>query len=174
MVDEGFIIGITADHGMNSKHFADGAPKVHYLGDILRDARVPIDAIVPPITDPYTRHHGALGSFAWLYLPEEHRQAARATLRQLDLSPDRSPIAITPTLFETVTSTISSSTTSPNSRPLPAVAAGRSYGPARGACRSPECPIDTPWLSLPGIHLNDSSPADAVLLVGTTSSEADG
>ena len=83
-LDEGFTIGITADHGMNSKHFADGTPKVHYLGDILRDAGIEVDDIILPITDPYTRHHGALGSFAWLYLPQEHRAAARHALRRLD------------------------------------------------------------------------------------------
>jgi phosphonoacetate hydrolase len=83
-VAEDFTIGITADHGMNSKHHADGTPKVVYLGDVLRQAGVPVDEIVLPITDPYTRHHGALGSFAWLYLPEQWRAAAHNVLRQVE------------------------------------------------------------------------------------------
>ena len=83
-VAEGFTIGITADHGMNSKHSADGTPNVHYLGDILADGGVHIDDIILPITDPYTRHHGALGSFAWLYLPEGQRAAAHHALRQVE------------------------------------------------------------------------------------------
>ena len=83
-VEDGFTIGITADHGMNSKHLADGTPKVHYLADVLREAGIEFDEIVLPITDPYTKHHGALGSFAWIYLPEQHREAARIVLRALD------------------------------------------------------------------------------------------
>lgn len=79
----GFVIAITADHGMSSKHGADGSATVHYLGDVLTEAGVAVDEIVLPITDPYTRHHGALGSFAWLYLAEQERPAARQALRAL-------------------------------------------------------------------------------------------
>lgn len=68
---------------MNSKHGADGAPQVHYLGDVLEAAGVRVDDVVLPITDPYTKHHGALGSFAWLYLPEDQRASAVAVLREL-------------------------------------------------------------------------------------------
>lgn len=83
-VAEGFTFGITADHGMNSKHHPDGTPKVVYLGDVLDRAGVPVQDIVLPITDPYVRHHGALGSFAWLYLAQEHRAAARETLWRIE------------------------------------------------------------------------------------------
>ncbi|GAA5051886.1 alkaline phosphatase family protein [Nocardia callitridis] len=82
-LDAGFTVGITADHGMNTKHDADGRPRVHYLGDVLTDAGIEYDDIILPITDPYTRHHGALGSFAWIYLPEDQRAAARATIATL-------------------------------------------------------------------------------------------
>jgi phosphonoacetate hydrolase len=67
----GAVVALTADHGMNAKHDADGAPDVIYLQDVLdewlgRDrARV-----ILPITDPYVVHHGALGSFATIYLSE--------------------------------------------------------------------------------------------------------
>jgi phosphonoacetate hydrolase len=67
----GCTIALTADHGMNAKHRADGAPDVIYLQDVLDGwlgagkARV-----ILPITDPYVVHHGALGSFATVYLAE--------------------------------------------------------------------------------------------------------
>ena len=66
----GATIALTADHGMNAKTDAQGAPQVLYLQDQLDGwlgagrARV-----ILPITDPYVVHHGALGSFATVYLP---------------------------------------------------------------------------------------------------------
>jgi phosphonoacetate hydrolase len=66
----GCVIALTADHGMNAKTWLDGSPDVIYLQDVLdawlglRQARV-----ILPITDPYVVHHGALGSFATVYLP---------------------------------------------------------------------------------------------------------
>jgi phosphonoacetate hydrolase len=65
----GCTIALTADHGMNAKHRADGSPDVIYLQDVLDgwlgagSARV-----ILPITDPYVVHHGALGSFATVYV----------------------------------------------------------------------------------------------------------
>ena len=67
----GCTLVLTADHGMNAKHLADGSPDVIYLQALLEDwlgegkARV-----ILPITDPYVAHHGALGSFATAYLPD--------------------------------------------------------------------------------------------------------
>ena len=66
----GCTIVLTADHGMNDKHDAAGRPDVLYLQDLFDGwlgagkARV-----ILPITDPYVVHHGALGSFAVVYLP---------------------------------------------------------------------------------------------------------
>ena len=66
----GAVVAVTADHGMNAKTDATGAPTVVYLQDVLDgwlgagQARV-----ILPITDPYVVHHGALGSFATVYLP---------------------------------------------------------------------------------------------------------
>ncbi|MAP11161.1 MAG: phosphonoacetate hydrolase [Gammaproteobacteria bacterium] len=67
----GAVIAFTADHGMNAKHDADGAPQVIYLQDVL-DRWLGADAarVILPITDPYVVHHGALGSYATAYLPE--------------------------------------------------------------------------------------------------------
>jgi phosphonoacetate hydrolase len=40
---------------------------------------------VLPITDPYVRHHGALGSFAWIYLADQAQlDRARSALLALD------------------------------------------------------------------------------------------
>ena len=66
----GTVIAFTADHGMNAKHDADGAPQVIYLQDLL-DAWVGAGEarVILPITDPYVVHHGALGSYATAYLP---------------------------------------------------------------------------------------------------------
>lgn len=65
----GCVLVVTADHGMNAKSTDDGEPQVVYLQEQLDGwlgagrARV-----ILPITDPYTVHHGALGSFATVYL----------------------------------------------------------------------------------------------------------
>jgi phosphonoacetate hydrolase len=69
MNDLGATIAITADHGMNDKHDTSGQPNVIYLQDLL-DGWLGADAtrVILPITDPYVVHHGALGSFATIYL----------------------------------------------------------------------------------------------------------
>ncbi|WP_171126967.1 MULTISPECIES: phosphonoacetate hydrolase [unclassified Ruegeria] len=68
----GAAIVVTADHGMKAKHEPTSKePSVIYMQDVFDDwlgegkARV-----ILPITDPYVVHHGALGSFATVYLPE--------------------------------------------------------------------------------------------------------
>ncbi|MFL9866113.1 phosphonoacetate hydrolase [Paraburkholderia fungorum] len=66
----GAIVALTADHGMNAKHNEDGEPNVIYLQERF-DEWLGEDAarVILPITDPYVVHHGALGSFATVYLP---------------------------------------------------------------------------------------------------------
>ena len=66
----GCVIALTADHGMNAKTRMDGAPDVLFLQDVL-DQWLGIGKarVILPITDPYVVHHGALGSFATVYLP---------------------------------------------------------------------------------------------------------
>jgi phosphonoacetate hydrolase len=83
-LDEGFVVGITADHGMNAKQQPDGSPRVHYLEDVLAAAGVHDCHVVLPITDPYVLHHGALGSFAWIHLPPTEVEGAREALAALD------------------------------------------------------------------------------------------
>ena len=68
--DMGCVIALTADHGMNAKVGMDGLPHVIYLQDWFDAWLGPAVArVILPITDPYVVHHGALGSFATVYLP---------------------------------------------------------------------------------------------------------
>jgi phosphonoacetate hydrolase len=65
----GATVLLTADHGMKDKHHGGGEPDVLYLQDMLdecygRDKT----RVILPITDPYVVHHGALGSFATVYV----------------------------------------------------------------------------------------------------------
>lgn len=65
----GAIVVIVADHGMKDKHLANGEPDVIFLQDVLDDRFGPGKTkVILPITDPYVVHHGALGSFATVYL----------------------------------------------------------------------------------------------------------
>lgn len=60
---------IVADHGMKDKHHADGTPDVIYLQDVLDESfGKGHTRVILPITDPYVVHHGALGSYATVYL----------------------------------------------------------------------------------------------------------
>jgi phosphonoacetate hydrolase len=68
----GAVVVATADHGMNDKHKADKSPDVIYLQTLCDQwlgkgkARV-----ILPITDPCVVHHGALGGFATVHLPDD-------------------------------------------------------------------------------------------------------
>ena len=84
MVDEylgqldnlGATLVLTADHGMKPKHDSDGDPAVVYVQDLLDDWLGAAAArVILPITDPYVVHHGALGSFATVYLPNSANAA---------------------------------------------------------------------------------------------------
>jgi phosphonoacetate hydrolase len=73
----GVTLVITADHGMNAKSDAEGAPKVIYLQDVLDElCGRGQTRVILPITDPYTAHHGSLGSYATVYLGETAPKAA--------------------------------------------------------------------------------------------------
>lgn len=92
----GAIVVLTADHGMSAKTDESGRARVLYVEDevrrILGMPAVSGDAegsrgvrVILPITDPYTVHHGALGSFASVYLPDEaDRDGVIGKLRTLD------------------------------------------------------------------------------------------
>jgi phosphonoacetate hydrolase len=77
----GCVIALTADHGMNAKTRMDGRPDVIYLQDLLDEwlgatDGAPSARVILPITDPYVVHHGALGSFATVYLASQVDPAA--------------------------------------------------------------------------------------------------
>ena len=80
--DIGAVVGITADHGMNDKTKADGSPNVQYLGSILEAAGIEARVILP-VTDPYVVHHGALGSYATVYLGAADLPRGRGLLEQV-------------------------------------------------------------------------------------------
>ena len=67
---------VTADHGMNAKHDADGAPSVIHVQDLVDGWLGPGQGrVILPISDPYVVHHGSLGSFATLYLADDAETA---------------------------------------------------------------------------------------------------
>jgi phosphonoacetate hydrolase len=72
----GCTLVVTADHGMNDKHNDKGEPDVIFLQQILDEALGAGEArVILPITDPYVVHHGALGSFATVYVDADKRQS---------------------------------------------------------------------------------------------------
>ncbi len=103
----GAVIGVTADHGMNAKTDSLGKANILFLQEVL-DERFGTGAtrVLLPITDPYVAHHGALGSYATVYLPAgtDHRAVheaiaalpgielvldKRAASERFELPPDR-------------------------------------------------------------------------------------
>jgi phosphonoacetate hydrolase len=81
----GAVIALTADHGMNAKTKADGTPNVIYLQDLV-DGWIGKERarVILPITDPYVVHHGALGSFATIYVDAADREKIAGRLRALE------------------------------------------------------------------------------------------
>ena len=73
----GCTVALTADHWMNAKHDPDsGDVNVIYLQDMIDSWIGPGKArVILPITDPYVVHHGALGSYATVYLADKVEQA---------------------------------------------------------------------------------------------------
>lgn len=77
MLRLGAVVGVVADHGMNDKAKADGSPNVIFLEDELeRQFGAGAVRVICPITDPFVRHHGALGSFVRVYLRNSRDLAA--------------------------------------------------------------------------------------------------
>ena len=78
----GAVIAITADHGMNAKTDALGRPNIVFLQDVLDDAGEAGKGgrVLLPITDPYVVHHGALGSYATVYVSDAARIRVMAEL----------------------------------------------------------------------------------------------
>jgi phosphonoacetate hydrolase len=81
----GAVVALTADHGMNAKTRADGSPNVIYLQDLI-DGWIGAERarVILPITDPYVVHHGALGSFATIYVQGRDRDVVSERLEATD------------------------------------------------------------------------------------------
>lgn len=93
MIKAGALVGFVADHGMNEKTRPNGEPNVIYLQAELNawfgDG---VASVICPITDPFVRHHGALGSFVRVYVHSGDMHAmmeATAKLPGVDLVLDR-------------------------------------------------------------------------------------
>ena len=67
---QGAVIAVTADHGMNAKTDALGRPNIVFLQDELDKQFDRAARVLLPITDPYVVHHGALGSYATVYIKD--------------------------------------------------------------------------------------------------------
>ncbi|RPE13143.1 phosphonoacetate hydrolase [Chitinophaga lutea] len=70
LLAQGTVVGATADHGMNAKQKADGSPNVLFIETMLTAQFGEGFRVICPITDPYVKHHGALGSYVAVHLPE--------------------------------------------------------------------------------------------------------
>jgi phosphonoacetate hydrolase len=69
----GAIVGATADHGMNAKVKADGTPHVLFVETMLTEKFGPGFRVICPITDPYVKHHGALGSYVVVHVTDKSK-----------------------------------------------------------------------------------------------------
>jgi phosphonoacetate hydrolase len=78
LAENGALVALVADHGMNDKSDAAGKPNVIWLQDIL-DARFGKGdtRVICPITDAFVGHHGALGGFVRVWC------TGKATPRQV-------------------------------------------------------------------------------------------
>jgi phosphonoacetate hydrolase len=73
LLDTGAVIGSVPDHGMNAKVNASGTPNVLYVEDMLQAKFGDGFRVICPITDPYVKHHGALGSYVVIYMNDKSK-----------------------------------------------------------------------------------------------------
>lgn len=69
----GAIVGATADHGMNAKVNTEGQPNVLFVEDMLEAQFGGGFRVICPITDPYVKHHGALGSYVVVHVSDKEK-----------------------------------------------------------------------------------------------------
>lgn len=90
LVELGAVVAVTGDHGMSDKCDEFGTPNILFLQDELENrfgegcARV-----ICPITDPFVKHHGALGSFVRVHVfsGDAEQMAAHArTLPEVEVA----------------------------------------------------------------------------------------
>ncbi len=69
LMELGAVVGATADHGMNAKVDANGNPQVLFVEEMLEQQFGDLGfRVICPITDPYVKHHGALGSYVMVHV----------------------------------------------------------------------------------------------------------
>src|SRR6266567_3139950 len=98
MLELGALVAIVADHGMTDKCTPDGQPQVVYLEKALNDQFGPGSVrVICPITDPFVKHHGALGSFVRVYATPQEREgdfiAVADTYTAIGSRPDEHDLA---------------------------------------------------------------------------------
>lgn len=76
LLELGATVGVVADHGMNDKCDPAGEPSIVFLESQLNQTFGPGTVrVICPITDPFVKHHGALGSFVRVYVTGDARVA---------------------------------------------------------------------------------------------------
>ena len=68
---------------MNAKTLDDGSPKVQFVETQLVEEGIAEARVILPITDPYVVHHGALGSYATVYVDDAHVEKAATILHAI-------------------------------------------------------------------------------------------
>lgn len=69
LIELGATVAVTGDHGMSDKCNDDSTPNALFVEEELdRKFGDGSSRVICPITDPFVRHHGALGSFVRVYL----------------------------------------------------------------------------------------------------------
>ncbi len=84
-IDAGAVVACIADHGMSDKTDEQGQPNAIFLQDQLEAEFGPGSArVICPITDPFVRHHGALGSFVRIYAKDpSHIPAMKQAIEKM-------------------------------------------------------------------------------------------
>lgn len=78
-LDLGAVVACVADHGMSYKTGFTGQAQLLFVQDALEQQFGTGSArVICPITDPFVRHHGALGSFVRVYLKDPENIGAAA------------------------------------------------------------------------------------------------
>lgn len=71
LVKLGAVVAVTGDHGMSDKSDAEGNPNVLFLEDFLKSKWPDCGArVICPISDPFVKHHGALGGFVRVHMTD--------------------------------------------------------------------------------------------------------
>ena len=94
LMELGSLVAATPDHGMHDMAKPDGTPNVIFVGDAL-DAQFGTGTcrVICPITDPFVRHHGALGGFVRVHIAAGG-QAVREVVTCLSSLPDMEEVLI--------------------------------------------------------------------------------